>query len=393
MHHDDYTGRVSRASCHEELNLLDYYKVIMRHKKMIAGIVMAVSVIAVVTSLLMAKTFKADAVIIPVSSKGGGGGMSALSSQFGGLASLAGMSLSGGAGDAEKLLAILKSRTIVENVINRENLMPILFEKQWDAAANKWKSTDPEKMPDMEMAVRKMKGAVVISDDKKAKTIKITGTFKTPDLAARIVNAYLDELQNFINANALTTAKRNRLFIEGQLAENKEDLLEAGKEINAFYHGGRVSSSEAQVDVPITTRNPEQAVSSPGVGSLVPGSELDTLISQKADIEKKIAEVRVVEDVPQQVYLTYLMLRRELLAKVNALLTSQYEMAKIEESKEELSFQVIDRAVPPVMKASPKRSQICIMSFMAALFGAVFLAFFRDYLGRMKKLHQNRAEA
>ncbi len=393
MHHDDYTGRVSRAACHEELNLLDYYKVIMRHKKMIAGIVMAVSVIAVVTSLLMAKTFKADAVIIPVSSKGGGGGMSALSSQFGGLASLAGMSLSSGPGDAEKLLAILKSRTIVENVINRENLMPILFEKQWDAAANRWKSSDPEKMPDMEMAVRKMKGAVVISDDKKAKTIKITGTFKTPDLAARIVNAYLDELQNFINANALTTAKRNRLFIEGQLAENKEDLLEAGKEINAFYQGNRVSSAEAQVDVPITTRNPEQAVSSPGVGAQTSGSELDTLISQKADIEKKIAEARVVEDVPQQVYLTYLMLRRELLAKVNALLTSQYEMAKIEESKEELSFQVIDRAVPPVMKASPKRSQICIMSFMAALFGAVFLAFFRDYLERMKKLHQNRAEA
>ncbi len=393
MHHDDYAGRVSRASCHEELNLLDYYKVIMRHKKMIAGIVMAVSVIAVVTSLLMAKTFKADAVIIPVSSKGSGGGMSALSSQFGGLASLAGMSLSGGAGDAEKLLAILKSRTIVEDVINRENLMPILFEKQWDAAANRWKSADPEKMPDMEMAVRKMKGAVVISDDKKAKTIKITGTFKTPELAARIVNAYLDELQNFINANALTTAKRNRLFIEGQLAENKEDLLEAGKEINAFYQGNRVSSAEAQVDVPITTRNPEQDVSSPGVGPQVPGSELDTLISQKADIERKIAEARVVEDVPQQVYLTYLMLRRELLAKVNALLTSQYEMAKIEESKEELSFQVIDRAVPPVKRASPKRSQICIMSFMAALFGAVFLAFFRDYLERMKKLHQNRAEA
>ncbi|MFA4970989.1 MAG: Wzz/FepE/Etk N-terminal domain-containing protein [bacterium] len=388
MHHDDNAGH------RDEINLLDYYKVINHHKKMIAGIVMAASVVAVVVSLLMTKSYKAEAVIIPVSSSGGGGAISALAGDLGGFAKLAGVKMpSGAVGDADKLMAILKSRSIVENVINRKNLMPILFEKSWDAAAGKWKSNDPKKIPNMEIAVRKMKGAVKVSYEKKEKTITITGTYRTPELAASFVNYYIEELQNFINANALTTAKRNRLFIEGQLAENKADLLEAGKEINAFYHGGRVSSSEAQVDVPITTRNPEQVVSSPGAGSLVPGSELDTLISQKADIEKKIAEVRVVEDVPQQVYLTYLMLRRELLAKVNALLTSQYEMAKIEESKEELSFQVIDRAVPPVMKASPKRSQICIMSFMAALFGAVFLAFFRDYLGRMKKLHQNRAEA
>jgi uncharacterized protein involved in exopolysaccharide biosynthesis len=423
----------------DEINLLDYWRVIKKYKKMIAAIVAAASVAAVIISLLLPKSFKAEAVIIPVSSKSGGGGLSALASQFGGLASLAGVGLPGGAGDTEKIVAILKSRTLTENVINRENLMPILFEKAWDARAGKWKSDDPKKQPNMELAVNGMKEAVSTMDDKKNKTIKITGEFKDPQLAARVVNVYLDELQSFINANAFTTAKRNRIFIEDQLEQNKEELLAAGKEINEFYSGKKVSSSDAKIDVPLN-REPRGTIPSPfqpkadpplaeagegrlPAGALVaggegknpvqtagltsdltePGSdaghvsrvtgndtELSALINQKADIEKKITEAKVVKNVPQQVYLTYLMLRRELLAKVNALLTTQYEMAKIEESKEDLAFQVIDKAVPPVLRFSPKRAQICMMSFMAALFGAVFLAFFREYVERMKSVTRNQ---
>ncbi|MFA4874507.1 MAG: Wzz/FepE/Etk N-terminal domain-containing protein [bacterium] len=399
----------SRLTAHDEINLLDYWRVIKKHRKTIYGIVMATSVFAVVGSLLMSKTYKAEAVIIPVSAKSGGAGLSTLASQFGGLASLAGMGLPGAAGEGEKIIAILKSRTLTENVINRENLMPILFEKAWDAKAGKWKTDDPEKQPNMEMAVKTLRASVVTVNDIKQKTIKITGIFKTPELAARVVNAYTDELQKFINANSFTTAKRNRIFIEGQLSQNKEELLEAGKEINEFYRGNRVSSADAKVDVAIEsgpgignreTGTSVAALDVPGSGSPVPGSDtadvstaIESLIAQKSDIDKKLAEAKVVKNVPQQVYLTYLMLRRELLAKVNALLTTQYEMAKIEESKEDLAFQVIDKAVPPVRKFAPKRAQVCIMSFMAALFGAIFLAFFREYLERMRKLHSDTAAA
>ena len=129
-----------------------------------------------------------------------------------------------------------------------------------------------------------------------------------------------------------------------------------------------------------------------GYGSPVTGHEttaqLDALVTQKSDVDKKIADARVVRNVPQQVYLSYLMLRRELLGKVNALLTSHCGMSRIDETKEDLAFQVIDKAVPPVKKYSPKRGLICIMSFMTALFLSVLLAFFRDYLDRMRAMAQ-----
>lgn len=401
------------------VHLGDYWRVVLKYKRMIVAIVVAASVLAVVASLLMKNVYRAEAVIIPISSKGGGGGLSSLASQFGGLASLAGVSLPGGPGELEKIMAILRSRTVTENVIAAENLMPVLYVGRWDAKAGKWKSDDPKDIPDMEDAVLKMKSAVSAVDDKKAKTIKIYGVSFDPRLAARMVNGYVDQLQAFINSNAFTMAKRNRMFIEGQLEENKQDLLEAGKEINDYYKGGRVSSSDAKVDVPLakksgpaiqrdnetaktqddgtTGQRDDEKVLVANNDAKVEGGEvsesdaaLSALLTQKEDLEKKLAEARVVPNVPQQVYLSYLMLRRELLGKMNALLTTQYEMAKIEESKEDLAFQVIDRAVPPMKKFKPKRAQICIMAFFASLFVAVLLAFGREYLAHMKALEATR---
>lgn len=242
-----------------------------------------------------------------------------------------------------------------------------------------------------------MSQCVTVREDKLTKKITVSGVFADPDLAARVVNVYLEELQKFINANAFTSAKRNRIFIEEQLRENKRGFLEAGKEINEFYKRNDISSVEANVDVDVGGLIEGKEGMASGIAKLAQLDvastgqvkvDVDSLMSQKAGIDAKLERASVVEDVPQQVYLTYLMLRRELLAKVNALLATQYEIAKIDETKEELSFEIIDKGVPAVHKFKPKRALICIAVFMSALFFAVFLAFFRDYLDRMRVLHQ-----
>lgn len=378
-----------------EVNLLDYWNVIKKYRKMIGIIVGMASVVAVIASLLMTKIYRAEAVIMPVSSGGATGALSSLASQFGGFASMLGMSMPTGGAEMEQLIVILNSRTLTENVIKRENLLPVLFADQSDSEQGKNESPVVDRLI-MEEAIKAMRNLVTILDEKQMQTISISAEFDSAKVAARVVNAYLTELQDFINANALTTAKRNRIFIEEQLAENISELLEAGKEINAFYHEGHVSPTEAMLDVPIATRAEKGASASSFVGVAegeseasdvdVLGPEFKAIMAKKAEVERKIVNARKVKDVPQQVYLTYLMMRRELLAKVNALLTTQYEMAKIEEAKKELAFQVIDYAVPPARRYKPKRAQICIMAFLASLFLAIFIAFFREYLRRMRKL-------
>ena len=70
--------------------------------------------------------------------------------------------------------------------------------------------------------------------------------------------------------------------------------------------------------------------------------------------------------------------------KVFELVTSQYEMAKIEEAKDINTIQILDSAVPPDKKSSPKRALIVILSTVVALFLSIFLAFFVEYIQRLK---------
>ncbi len=368
----------------DEINLLDYWNVIKRRKRLIGLIVGTVTVVTVIVSLVTPKYYKAQAVIMPVG-KGGGGGLAALAGQFGGLASLAGLGGAGGQAPSQQFMALLKTRTLAEEMINRHNLMSVLFKKTKAEAEveveesqrskvkgediNERRTTNDERRKKgqaVEDAVKTLLGSYVkFMDDKKNGTITISAEFKDPKLAAEVANGYVDGLQKFINENAFTVAKRNRIFIEGQLAQNKRELLEAGKELNEFYKGGRVSSVESKIDVPIANSN-TQAV-------------LGDLQKQKEEIENKI-----VKDIPQQVYLQYLTLRRNLLTQINTLLTQQYEMAKIDEAKDELAFQVIDPARVPEKRSRPKRRQMVMLAFASSLFIGVFAAFFMEYLEKVK---------
>jgi uncharacterized protein involved in exopolysaccharide biosynthesis len=110
---------------------------------------------------------------------------------------------------------------------------------------------------------------------------------------------------------------------------------------------------------------------------------------QRDDLQKKSSEIQIAKNIPQQVYLQYLTLRRDLLGKINILLTQQYEMAKIEEAKEDLAFQVVDPARVPLKRFKPQRRKIVTMAFMASLFLAFFLVFFLEYVQRMRKQYQD----
>jgi len=74
-----------------------------------------------------------------------------------------------------------------------------------------------------------------------------------------------------------------------------------------------------------------------------------------------------VKKVPQQVYLQYLTLRHEILAKMSAVTAQQLELAKMEEAKDELKFQVVDPAIIPLTKCWPKRSEMVLTAFLTSL--------------------------
>jgi len=380
------------SAVEEEVSLLDYWKVIRKRKMRILLGTFLCTLLGILSCFVMPKKYEALATIMPPSQTGGGGGLAALASQASSIPGVGDM-LSGlggaGAQKSAQLVNFLKSRTLTEQVIHQLNLMPILFKKKWDPQTQSFKAGWLGGIPTLEDGVKAMQKKIVkVSDEKKTGLIKIQVTMKDPVMAAAVANRMLVELQDFIEKNSLTVAKRNRIFIEEQLRENKVQLLEAGKKLNQFYNSNRISSVQPQLDVDIgkilDTPKPLEEIR----------ASLAQLQQQAQDMDQKIRSEEksgVVANVPSQVYLQYLTLQRELLGRVNMLLVQQYEMAKIEEAKEDLSFQVIDKAVVPIKPASPIPALNVAIGLMAGLFLSVLYSFFLEYVEKLKKLEASKA--
>src|SRR4030095_3085235 len=221
----------------EEVNILDYLRVLKKRWVMIFLLTLLITGLAGVASFLMSKKYKAEVSMMPLTSSNSGGGLSALASQVSSLplvgGSLSGLaSLTGTSQKTGQIISILKSRTLNEKIVQGLNLMPLLFPGRWDEATKSWRPDLFGGIPTLEAAVKKMqKQVVTIQDDKKTGLIKMQVELKDPVMAANVGNRMIVELQDFINNNQFTVAKRNRVFIEEQLQKNKMDLLEFGKKL------------------------------------------------------------------------------------------------------------------------------------------------------------------
>ena len=67
------------------------------------------------------------------------------------------------------------------------------------------------------------------------------------------------------------------------------------------------------------------------------------------------------------------------------LLTKQYEMARLSESKDLSPFQVLQNAKVPERKSKPARAKMVITATFAAFFFSLLLAFVRENFSRMSE--------
>lgn len=134
-----------------------------------------------------------------------------------GLASLAGLALPA----SEKLeehLAVLRSRDFVWRFISEYDLMPILFEDDWDAVNEGWKKADVEDQPNKWDAYRFFTRKV-FSVDKDAKTglVRVSIDWYDPQLAAEWANQIVDLLNEHLRTIAIERSRRNLEYLNQEL--------------------------------------------------------------------------------------------------------------------------------------------------------------------------------
>jgi uncharacterized protein involved in exopolysaccharide biosynthesis len=176
-----------------------------RHKYFVAIVGFAFAVAAAVWALAATPIYRAEAVVVPAREDGVNNSTS-LASRFGGLASLAGINLGNGGGDAaSNSMAVLRSRRLIEEFIKRNALAPVLFPV---AGAP----------PSLGFAVDRFRQTVVsIVTDKERGTTVIAVNWTDPKVAATWANELVATANDLIRSRALEDSSRNIEYLNRQL--------------------------------------------------------------------------------------------------------------------------------------------------------------------------------
>jgi uncharacterized protein involved in exopolysaccharide biosynthesis len=359
----------------DEIDLTELFRALSRRRRLILGITAASAAVAVVVSLLLPVYYIAETRILPPQDKGSNLAAQLLG-QAGGLIAMAG-GAAGVKSQGELFVAMTKSRTVLDRMVDRFDLMKLYKGKyREDARKNLFRS-------------------LKVLEDKKSGIISLTVDDRDPKRAADMANAFVEELKSLAGGLAISEAGQRRMFFEDQLRQTKVSLARAEEEIKGFQQRTGMFQVDAQARAII------EGIARLRAGIAVKEVEANVLRSfataQNPDLQRVEEEIRALRIELEKVETSkgsgfdplmssgrvpemgteYLRKLRQL--KYNEtlyeLLSKQYELAKLDEARDAVVIQVIDRAVPPERKSRPKRSMIVIVTaFLAFLISAGVLS-------------------
>ena len=215
----------------DDLGLIEIALLLWKSKLLIIVVTTLSVVLIGGIAWIIPKKYESTVVISP-SSNASNSGMSALAglgSSLGGLASLAGVSLSG---DPKKFesLAILQSDELTQRYIESHDLLPILYKDKWDAANKKWLVADPKKAPTSWKANLYFKKSIrTVSTDVKTGISTLTIRWKDPVLAAQWANDLVKMTNELMKNDAIEESTRNIAYLTEQ--GQKTDVVGARQAI------------------------------------------------------------------------------------------------------------------------------------------------------------------
>jgi tyrosine-protein kinase Etk/Wzc len=382
---------VSAVPSEEEISLLDILIVIVQYRRLIMKIAVYTVVIGVIVSLLLPIRYTATTSILPPQQTSSAG--SALMAQLGGLSSVASMA-GGGLGlknPNDLQVAMLKSRTVEDAMLDRFHLVELFRVKQRSDARTK------------------LEKVVDIDGSAKDGLIRIAVTDRDPRRAAEMANGYVEEFKKLSANLAVTEASQRRLFFEQQLAQAKDNLANAEEALKKTGQKtgliqldsqtratielvaelrGEIAAKEVQINGMrsfATGENPELQMAQQQLASLRSQEEKMGAASEGA------SNALIPKGGMQEAGIEYIRKLRDVkyFETIFDLLARQYEVAKVDEARQGATVQVVDKAIVPDRRSSPRRTLIVLGAAVLGLFLGVVWAFTREGL---KRLSNNPAE-
>lgn len=338
-----------------EFSLLDLGVLLAENIRLLILGPLLVGLAALGISFLVPPTFTAKTVLLPPQQQ-----QSSAAAALQSLGALAG--LAGAAGmvksPADQYVSLMLSAGVTDRLIDQFDLMTVYDTKLRVEARDKL-------LKNSRISVGKKDGLLQVEVDD-----------TDPQRAAAIANAYVDQLRRVTAELALTEAQQRRTFFEKQLQQTSERLTQAQQALQAsgFTEGALRAEPKATAEAYARLRAEATAaeVRLQSMRSYLSDSapELQQAQATLAALRAQLAKAEAANaDASQGDYISryrefkYQETLFELFAK-------QYELARVDESREGALIQVVDAAVPPERKSKPKRAFIAVA---AVLLAAVFL--------------------
>ncbi|ABM24304.1 lipopolysaccharide biosynthesis protein [Shewanella sp. W3-18-1] len=221
----------------DEIDLRELFSVIWQGKWRIIGITAVFAIASVGLALYLPNIYKSEALLAPASEEQGGG-LSALASQFGGLASLAGVNLGGKGGTDKTQLAIevLKSRQFTSEFIQKHNILAdLMAAKKWDRDADKiiydpelyneqtntWvRDVEPPVKPEpsMQEAYKEFSKIIAVNKDKETAMVTVSIEHLSPTVAQQWVTWLIQDINKVMKERDVAEAHRSTDFLNKQIA-------------------------------------------------------------------------------------------------------------------------------------------------------------------------------
>lgn len=297
-----------------------------------------------------------------------------LMSQLGGLGALA-VSTQGLKNPSDLQVALLKSRTIEDAMLDRFHLMDLYRIKLRSSAR------------------KKLETAVDIEGATKDGLIHISVTDGNAQRAADLANGYVDEFKKFSSTLAVTEASQRRLFFEQQMVGAKDNLAKAEEDLKATGQKTGLIQLDAQARSAIELVSQLRAQIAAKEVEINAMRSFETADNPELQIaEQQLAGMRAQEQkmgassegatnalIPkgnlQQSSIEYIQKLRDVkyYETIFDLLARQYEIAKVDEARQGATVQIVDRAVVPDRRSSPKRTLIVLgFAFLGLILGIVW---------------------
>ncbi len=361
-------------------SFVEFLTITVKYRWFLFWFVFIITVSVTAYALLAPKWYKSTSSVLPAENTDFLSAFSGISSLVKNFSPSKGLAALTGNTEFDKYMAILKSSTMIDDVINRFEIG-----KEYEMETAYHENVVKAFLSNLDIQVQ----------DEGDLTITVYD--RNPQTAANIANYMISKLNEINTRISITNAKANREFIEKRYMQNVNDINGLENEMKDFQQKYGVVAVPQQIEATVKAMSSiygelAQKEIAFNVIKRTYGDNSPLVANAQIEvqeIQKKINSLNAGSDNSKDVNLLipfkrapelaykYLKIYRdlEIQYKILEFVQPMYEQAKVEEARNTPSVLVLDKATPADRKSKPKGSLYALVSFVSSAVIGYFIVF------------------